>query len=520
MYLRIVLLASWLLVTSCVDESQYNIQQVEFSPTMAFPVAYGEMGILEMLPSKDSAYIKAYPDSLLYLYYAKTLSSTDIRDKFSLPDRNSTIAFDLPAGTLPASATSIPVGSVNTQIDLGLSPEVLTEVLLKAGTFSHAVTLSKATTPPNLPVETTITLLDIVHKTTLQPLTVTIGNGASSVPLTDYVMRLFNNRFNLRVDLVIKPHPTTSIAPNTKANVQLGFTGMQFAYIKGFLGDRTITLPAQSLDISVFDQLLKGVSASFVQPKLNLTVVDDYGVSCEVNFTTLRAVKGASTLPIQISPANPVNLNVPATLGTSATTNVTVSNAAAVLNFAPEKLEYAASARINKGLSTATNFLADTSKLRVSLITEIPLYGKLSGITVADTLNVDLSDLKEADVQSSSLKISARNEMPLDANVQIYLMDDTYQVQDSLFTPSQTYFVKASTVAGSGELQSPGITDVKFTIEPARLTKLFDAKFILIKARLSTAKDANGVLLNVKFKSSYRLKLNIGLLAKINVKVQ
>lgn len=521
MRLRIVLLASWLIVSSCIDESQYDIRQVAFSPTLAFPVAFGYMGIVDMLSSRDSAYIRAYPDSLLYLYYAKTLGSTDIRDRFQLPDNNTSNYFDLPAGTLPASANTTVIGTINKQIDLGLTPALLTEILLKGGTLNHSVTLTKTTTPANLPVEATVTFLDIKHKTTQQPLVITQGNGSNSTSLVDYVISTVNNQFPVKIDFVIKPHPTTSIAPNTKADVHLGFSGMQFAYIKGFLGDQAISLPPQSLDISVFSKLLQGAAVSFVQPNLTLRAVNDYGVPCEVNFSVLRAAKGATTLAIQISPSNPVTINAPATLGTSATTNISITNQQAVINFGPDKLEYTASARINKGLSSGTNFLADTSKLRVSMITEIPLYGKLSGITVTDTLDVhDLGELKKADVLNSSLKVSAQNELPLDAFVQIYFMDASYVIQDSLFSTNQTYLVKASEVTPAGDLQHAGVTDLKFGLEPAKLTKLFDAHFLFIKARMSSAKDSNGAQLNVKFRSSYRLKLNVGILAQINVKAQ
>jgi hypothetical protein len=338
--------------------------------------------------------------------------------------------------------------------------------------------------------------------------------------MADYVMRLVNNRFNVRIDLSIKPHPTTYIPPATQANVQLSFNNMAFAYLKGFFGDQVAQLPSQTVDVSVFKSTLKDASVSFVEPQIFLKAVNDYGVPCEVNFSVLRARKGASTLPIQINPPNPVALAAPATLGSSATTTLNVTNAQSVMSFEPEQLEYTASARINKGLSSGTNFMADTSKLRVSLVTEVPLYGRVTGITVMDTLAVDLNELSETKVAEAALKVSAQNEMPLDAYVQIYLMNEAYQVQDSLFASNQTYLVKASTVNGSGDLESPGITNQELSLNPDRVTKLFSAKHLLVKAVMSTARDANGTFLNVKFRSTYRLKLHVGLRAQLKIEVK
>lgn len=507
-------------LASCIDERQYDIQHVTVSPVMAFPVAFGDLGIVEILSNKDTAYVRSYPDGLLYLFYEKVLPSTDIRDLFQLPDNSSTTSFDLPAGTMPASSSTVLVGTIDRQIDLGLSPERLTEVLLKSGSFAHSLLLTKQTSPAGLPLETTITLLDVVHKTTLQPLVVTAGNGSGNVSLTDYILRLSNNRFNIRVSLSIKPHVATYIPPSTQAQVQLGFTNMAFAYIKGFFGDQVAQLPSQTVEVSVFNSTLKDASVSFLEPQIYLKAVNEYGVPCEVNFSVLRAKKGASTLPIQISPANPVTLAVPSTLGSSATTNVTVTNAGAIIGFEPEQLEYTAAARINKGLSSGNNFMADTSKLTVSLVTEVPLYGRMTGITVVDTLEVDLRDLSETKVTETSLKVTAQNEMPLDANIQIYLLNEAYQVQDSLFANNQTYLVKASQVDATGDLEAPGITSLDLGLDPVRVTKLFSSRYLLVKAVMSTAKDSNGAFLNVKFRSTYRLKLNVGLRAQLKIEVK
>lgn len=515
-----ILLASLLLLASCFNERDYDIQQVSLTPSVAFPVAFGNMSLVEMLANKDTAFIRSYPDGLLYLQYEHMLASEDIRNQFVLPDNNSTVSFDLPPGTLPASSTNTVVGSINRQINLGLSPELLTEVLLKAGNATHALQLSKETTPANLPMETTITLLDVVHKTTMQPMVITMGNGSGVTSLSDYIIQLVDNQFSIRVDLLIKPHPATYIPVSTTADIHLGLVEMQFAYIKGFFGDQIIPLPPQSLDISVFQSSLKDASASFVQPSITLKAMNDYGVPVDVSFSTLQARKGSNTLPFQISPGSPVTLQSPATLGASATTNITVTNDENLLGFGPEVLEYTASARINRALVSGSNFMADTSQLRISLVTEIPLFGRVTGIVVTDTLSVDLAGVKQTEILESSLKVTAQNEMPLNAFIQIYLLDSAYQVMDSVFATNQTYLVKASTVDVAGDLEHTGVTNLTVPLDANRLTRLFSSSHLLVRSEMSTARDQNNALLNVKFRSSYRLNLNIGLLAKLNVLVK
>lgn len=484
---------------------------------MAFPIAFGNMGLVDMMANQDTAYVRSYPDGLLYLYYPKTLPSTSIRDLFILPDNNSTISFNLPGGTMPASSVSTAFGSLNRQIDLGLSPELLSEILMKSGSLEHFLGLSNSTV---LPMEATITFLDVTHKTTNQPLVKTINNGDHSASIADYIFHLTDNQFNVRVDLVIKPHPATFIPGGTTADVKLGFKTMQFDYIKGFFGDQITPMPPQSVDISVFSSTLKDASVNFVQPSITLEAVNDYGVPTEISFSALQARKGANTLPIQINPSSPVTLNVPGTMGTSATTDIAINNQAAILSFEPEQLEYTTTARINKGLVSGNNFLSDTSKLRISLITEIPLYGRITGVTIVDTLEIDLRDINKAKVLDASLKITAQNEMPLDAEVQIYLLDSVHQTLDSLFTGNQKHIVKASTVDAAGDLEHTGVTNLTLGLSPESLSKLFKSRFLRIRAVMSTARDENDVLLNVKFRANYRLNLNFGLLAKINLELK
>ena len=242
---------------------------------------------------------------------------------------------------------------------------------------------------------------------------------------------------------------------------------------------------------------------------------------CPARYHSTRwKQRSGATLPIQISPASPVNLNFPSVFGTSSTTAVSITNATAVMNFSPTQLSYSANARINKGLTTGVNFLTDTSKLKVTMTAEVPLYGQASGITMIDTLSVDLGSINQSSVFTAALKIKTVNEMPLDANIQLFLADKNYIILDSLFTGNQTSIIKGSSVTGAGELQTAGTADQKLDLSSDKINKLFSSSYLIIRCRLNTSKDKDGVSLNVKFKSSYKLKINVGLFAKMNITVK
>jgi hypothetical protein len=311
------------------------------------------------------------------------------------------------------------------------------------------------------------------------------------------------------------------VAPGSSISIKLDFLGLDFIYIKGFFGDQSLSLDAQHIELPVFKDAFQGADVSLAKPSMSLTTINDNGVPCIVDFKTLEGRKvDGSSLPITLNPPNPISVAYPSVLGTSASTTVTVTNAKEILDFAPSEFYYQADARINKDLTSGNNFLADTSKLRVRLSAEIPLYGSASNILIRDTVDLDLSDTDESEILSASLKFKLINELPLEGDVQFFLTDDQYQVIGKLLPDGQTAIVKGSTVNASGELQSPGIFDSTIELSDEALGKVFKSKHIVIAAVMSTSKDASGKFPDVKFKSNYKLNINVGVLANTKLKVE
>ncbi|MBI3481829.1 MAG: hypothetical protein HY015_02445, partial [Bacteroidetes bacterium] len=411
------------IIFSCgniIDDKDYKIDSARLNPQLAMPIAFGSMSIKDILSSKDSQYVKVYSDGLVYLAYSQTLKSGDIRNLISVPDQTLNRSFPLPAGTIPPTAQDIRSDSIVQVVDFGLSPEQLSEIAFKSGSINYSTSVSPSN--PNFNYEIIVSLPDFTSTTTNSVfLKKASGNGSFS--LQNYVALLNNNKFNLKLVLVIKQNPSAvTIAPGTVVNISLSFAGMDFAYIKGFFGDQTVNVPPETLNISAFSTSFKGAKVSFAQPKINFTVTNDYGVPLTLSFLTLEARKPGAALPVQINPQSPISVTSPTTLGTSSQTSVAVTNANQLLNFAPDKFYYNVSARINAGLVSANppNFMADTSKFRVNLAAELPLYGHASDIVLADTASIDLTDVDQSKVDKAFLKVKVSNEIPLEANVQFY----------------------------------------------------------------------------------------------------
>ena len=165
---------------SCLDSKDYDIDAITITPTMALPLASGDLGLTNLVSDKDSKYVKVYPDGLMYLLYSDTLHSKGIRNLFNPANKNSPHTVNLPAATIPPNPFDFRSDSIVQAIDLNLNPALLTEMGIKTGTLNYSV----STTPslPNVSIAINIVLTDVVNPVTQVPLSITTsGSGTQSL---------------------------------------------------------------------------------------------------------------------------------------------------------------------------------------------------------------------------------------------------------------------------------------------------------------------------------------------------
>jgi hypothetical protein len=505
---------------SCIDKSDYELDGVTLDHTDVIKLVKGQLKISDILNNEDSLHLQSYDDGLLYVTYDQEIKSQDIRTLFDIPAAGVTKSFLMPGATIPPHSQDIRSDSIVTAIDLGMSPEQLTEMALKAGQVDFSVTISPPSAQLNYQVY--LALPGFKSRTANKSLN-RIISGTGIIDLSDYTATLINNRFDLKLVLVFNATTTTTvIPPATSININLNFNKFQFNYLQGFLGDQTVSLDPQSTNISVFDSdVFKGATISLAQPQVGFTVVNGNGVPVTVNFIKLEGRKpGANPLKVGLNPTNPVALQYPTTMGQTASTNISVTNVKELLDYRPTELYYQADARINQGLNSGNNFVLDTSQLRVKLHLEVPLYGSASGIVLQDTIDTTLDNVESSQISSASLKLAIINQFPLDGDIQFILTDDNYVPIGTLLLPSQIHIIRGATVDAQGDLAAAGqfIDDIE--LDKTKIEDLFKAKHIILSAALQTSRDVNGNATDVKFKADYTLKVDAGLSAtlKLNVK--
>ncbi len=498
-----------------------DFESISTAPTLAIPLAYGSLSIQDLLNDADSANIKIYqsgPDKdVVYLAYEQTLKTQGIRELLQIPDKNVTRGLNINTSPNPIpvpsnSTLQLPAGNVS--FDLAFDPEKLDEILFTTG--SLRITAQTNPVIPNLQFEGQITLNSFTRNGVALSQTLQSGGAAQTVSIAGYRALLNNNVFEAQVRVTARSGATASAIPSgTRFNITLDFVNVNFDYIKGFFGDQTADLPDETLVIGAFENVFEDVDVSIANPKISFVVINEYGIPVNVIFNTLEARKTGGRLGVQLNPSSPVTAAVPGTMGDSAFTSVAVTNAKALLDFAPTEFYYNVSARINQGLTDGDNFCKSDAELKVRMSVEVPFIGNASNIVLQDTIDLDLGDIESSEIESALLRISTVNKLPIDATVQLYLLREDLSVIDALINTNDSQFIKGASTDPSGTPTTAGETNLEIDITKEKIDKVFDAKKIVLVASLQTADNPK----NVKFRAIDKLEIKVGLKAKVKLNV-
>jgi len=531
---------------SCLKD-KFNFDrmaQVEWEPTLAAPLLHTKLTLWDALNDWDSSHLFMQDQThFLTLMYRGTVFSQTANQLITIPDQ-SFPAYDTTFNK-PANTTTMEfIFHLDFNFQNGDQGKRLDEIYVKQGTWNFNLTTilsGRAGIVITIP-----SITKISNDSLLVTDTVHIPSGSQNTP----------NQVNLAGYKITFTHPTTTPTINRlNFNITVKFydnipssgnsiilnsntNNMLYSKLVGYFGQPAFDILKDTVFLDIFKRNLSG-RFTIVDPQLNIYVSNSYGFPINIafsQFASYRSVAPLSTVPISGSGLpNPWSIISPTlaqagqTLVTPLSLNKNTSNIDDAINISPQFIVYNTSAlgnpegfdSINPNNPRNHNFVLDTSKFKVDVDVELPLYGKAIDFTVQDTFKMEEFKTENRDkIDWAAIRVITTNGFPVDVNLQLIFTDTLYHRIDSLYLNGDDNRIIASGILGAGpdyRVIMPYIKRSETMISGERINYMInhDVKKVLIKAVLNTANN-HGT--DVKFYSDYSIDIKIGVKTHLKIK--
>lgn len=453
-----------ILIASCKLKNTPDHFGVDIRPEVAGPLVDVSLNLKDVVNSQGKIdVLSERSDNVYVITYRDTVFSDTIAKYIKLENQSFSESFQVPAADL-TEYNSIPAFSktveVNEEVDFAVSNS---EQRFEAINFKSG--LLSLNFNSDLPYEMAIEVNFPDLRKTVGGVALNIlltvparsKNFTSTVDLKGYKIDLTKNgstenklRYRLRYTLKKPAGTGTAITVlNNNFSVKGSLTSLKYSYLAGKLGEIVLNPPASSIKVDLFENFVSS-KISFSEPVINLSFDNSAGIDADVvidplllkfakrnNVETITRNNSASLLDTVI--AGPKESNV----GGKVTTNVVWNSKNSNIEFAfepsPFDINYKAQITLNKkitGVAPKSNFITDSSIVRVRAEVVLPTIATLYYLTVGDTVEMTKGNPLEnvdANFDSVAFRINTENMFPLDCKVQVYFLDSAKVAKDSIF---------------------------------------------------------------------------------------
>lgn len=523
------------LISSCIkDNFEFDkLAKTEWNPNLAVPLVYTSLSVQDILTKKDkTGVIKVDSANFCTLVYSGNLFSIVASDLVKMPDQS------IPPYTASLDLSQIPILVSNATITVPYSQTVnftpgtnnpkIDSVVFKTGVLDLSI---NSDFKYNCKVKIEIPGAKKGGKIFSQTISVSYSgtvpiNANTAVDLTGYHFDMTKggtvyNQFVVNYEVTISgsgPPPTTS----NRIMLSGAFKGLSFDRMFGDLGQLPLSLDRDTVDISVFKNAIGSGLISFADPRLKMIISNSYGIPIDATIAKLDAYTPGA-VPFQVTgypsplPLLSPNMNqIGQTLVGSFVLNSTNSNLATIIKKVPQNFIYKIDSKTNPGGATHNNFILDSSRFKVDMEVELPLWGTAKDFVLIDTAEFKMEENLATEIESATIRTYNSNGFPMDVAMQVYFADSLYKPIDSLVIPYQLILKSALVNPSTGKVVAPTEKVYDATLNQARASRLKNAKYLLIRANATTTSGGNT---NVKIYANYKIDLKLGIQAQIRKKI-
>jgi hypothetical protein len=532
------LLTGILFLTSCHKEyfeMDKLSREIEIQTDLVAPLIYGSMNMQDIVAKFDSSgYTGTFEDGLIYLTYSDTL--VDVRvdtldllfnkifqeSYFSPEIGNDPIYIGSAVGDtihfVKSKYFSFQIeGESRLDSIVFKGGELMTEV---TSTFQHTGFLTISSdyikNPGGSLYSSTVVIDDPSGNFTWSDSQDLDGFFLQTDTQGDSVV------FRLDYDLAII-NSGNPIFPGDYCEIINSFLDLGFYSIYGFIDVSEVVSDSGTFDIPIYSDVPELSHLKLADPRINIFTESSLGIPFELTLdSVIAAAEDGTSEMLEFYSGHPFEIPAPTIdmIGETAygefNINNQTSNFRDLLNIAPSTLSYKVYGGIGSG--SDYHFLLDTSRFMAEAEFMLPLDLAFTEYTLEDTVEFAPGSVGNDTVSLQDLvvKVNTVNELPIELGLQIYLMDESYVVLDSVFD-GQPVFLSSSEVDGQGKLAQAGEDTNTISFPEEKLGILEETQFLKVKARMITAESG---IPFVKFYSDYSLDYTISFYANLRINIR
>jgi hypothetical protein len=512
-------------IGACMPEDDFqDIQVLAPSPSISLPILNTNLRVSDLIKTEEGGLLEENPDGSYSLFYRTNVQSLAVGEYFPpIPPQqyaeSLSLGLNAPAfflspepllheGIIPVELGGLSIYGIECKqgyLNLSLNSD-----------YDHDISIS-------------ITFPDILDADQ-QPLILDFDfprwgakNGSQYVDLTGYRINIHENTLSYTAEVSISGSGS-AINETDQVSINLNIADIDFSYIEGNFSAMEVPVGADSLEIPMLANAINGNLA--LNPRLRIDFANSFGVPVLTDLSNVYVKRKSGTI-VRLEDEGESHFFSGAydfpyltdrnELPAFKSQEVDQSNSNIEEAFAelPRGIAYYFGFNLNSSPED-TSFIADNSSIGVDVEVELPLEGSFD-IRLQDTLAIDLGF--EQDVEELKVLIKTENGFPIDADLQIYFLDENgemiYDINNEavkLFD-DQAQLLKAAEIINSstGETQAASIDmPIAATISAEKFRMIQEAGSMLVETRLqSNSADNNMIRLYASYGIRFSLAMQI-----------
>jgi len=321
-----------------------------------------------------------------------------------------------------------------------------------------------------------------------------------------------------RIDPSLPTSDTVNVVNTDDLEVSSSFLKMVPEYAKGYFGQTVQKAGPSENNFPVFRKI-SGGSLSLQKVQLDFHIDNGIGVDARILIPDLYSKNSRTgqvvhlTAPIINSPIN-INRaietfsNPPVTSSSySVTLNNANSNTKALIENIPDKIGYAMTISPDPlgNVSGYNDFIYYGYGIQAGMDMQLPLSLVANNLTIADTVPVNFnssaSNLER--LHHCNLTLYADNGFPLSAGIQMYMLDGSNTLTDSLLIGQ--HIIDEAPVDANFKAIGMRQTILEIPVGSSKVNHLIRAKKIIIVARFNTSSQPNFIKIYDDYKMNFQL---------------